>query len=72
MECKTIIKFLTINADTSKEKIDENDQDIQLFQIFINKNDKDINKYDYSHINFIIDISFFVNHYIVIKINYIF
>ena len=53
LECKTIIKFLTINADTPKEKIDENDQDIQLFQIFINKNDKDINKYDYSHINFL-------------------
>ena len=53
LECKTIIKFLKINADTPKEKIDEVNQDIHLFKIFINKNDKDNNKYDYSHINFL-------------------
>ena len=51
LECKTIIKFLKINADTPQDKIDENNQDINIFKIFINKNDKDNNKYDYSHIN---------------------
>ena len=55
LECKTIINFLKINADIPKEKIDENSQDIRLFKIFINKNDKDNNKYDYSHINFLIE-----------------
>ena len=53
LECKTIINFLTINSDIPREKIDENNQNIHLFKIFINKNDKDNNKYDYSHINFI-------------------
>ena len=51
LECKTIIKFLKINADIPQEKIEEDNQDIHLFKIFINKNDKDNNKYDYSHIN---------------------
>ena len=53
LECKTIINFLKINADIPKEKIDEKNQEIHLFKIFINKNDKDNNKYDYSHINFL-------------------
>ena len=55
LECKTIINFLKINADFPKEKLDENNQELHLFKIFINKNDKDNNNYDYSHINFIIE-----------------
>ena len=53
LECKTILKFLTINGDTNISKIDKTNQEIHLLKIFINKNNKDDNKYDYSFINFI-------------------
>ena len=53
LECKTIINFLKIHADIPKEKIDANNQMIHLLKIFVNKNNKDNNKYDYSKINFI-------------------
>ena len=52
MECKTIIKFLEINADIPNDKIDSMNQEIQILKIYINKNNKDNNKYDYSNINF--------------------
>ena len=53
LECKTIINFLKIHADIPKEKIDANNQMIHLLKIFVNKNNKDNNKYDYSNINFL-------------------
>jgi len=53
LECKTIINFIKINADIPKEKIDENHQSIHALKIYINKNNKDNNKYDYTHINFL-------------------
>ena len=55
LECKTIINFLEINADIPKEKIDQNNQEIHALKIYINKNNKDNNKYDYTHINFLIE-----------------
>ena len=52
LECKTIIKFMNINADESLSNIDKTDQEIHLLKIYLNKNNKDENKYDYSFINF--------------------
>ena len=49
LECQTIIKILNINADIDLSKINENEQEIHLFQI-INKLNK---SYKYSFINLI-------------------
>ena len=53
LECKTIIKFLKIHADITKEKSDATNQTIHIFKVYITKNTKDNNKYDYSYINFL-------------------
>ena len=53
LECKTILKFLKIDADTNISKIDKTNQEIHLLKIYLNKNSKDSNKYDYSFINFV-------------------
>ena len=52
LECKTILKFLNINIE-DYNKIDKTDQEIHLLKIFLNKNNKDIDKYDYAYINFV-------------------
>ena len=52
LECKTILKFLKIDSSLKIEQIDSTEQEIHLFKIYINKNNKDNNKYDYSYINF--------------------
>ena len=46
LECKTVLKFL-------KNNVDDRTQEIHLFKIFINKNNKEDNNYDYSYINLI-------------------
>ena len=46
LECKTVLKFL-------KNNVDDRTQEIHLFKIYINKNNKEDNNYDYSYINFI-------------------
>ena len=53
IECKTIKKFLEINTDVSVSKIDRTNQEIHLLKIYLNKNSKDNNKYNYSYINFL-------------------
>ena len=52
LECLTILKFLNINTEENN-KIDKTNQEIHLFKIYLNKNNKDINKYDYTFINFV-------------------
>ena len=53
LECKTIIKFLKVSSDLILSKIDKTNQEIHLLKIYLNKNVKDSNKYEYSYINFI-------------------
>ena len=53
LECKTILKFLKIDSSLKYEQIDPTEQEIHLLKIYINKNNKDNNKYDYSYINFV-------------------
>ena len=51
LECKTIIKFLEINANMNILNIDKKNQEIHLLKI--NSNISSDNVYDYSYINFV-------------------
>ena len=69
MECKTILKFLKIDADDPNSKIDRSDQEIHLIKIDLSKNSNDDNKYDYSYINFVAEKKNNINNYIYNKEN---
>ena len=53
LECITILKFLKTNTEEDKNKIDKTNQEIHLLKIYLNKNNKDVDKYDYTFINFV-------------------
>jgi len=55
LECQTILKFLEFdpNDNSKSSKNDESDKEIHLLKIYLNKKNKDSNKYDYSYINFV-------------------
>jgi hypothetical protein len=44
---------LKTNTEEDKNKIDKTNQEIHLLKIYLNKNNKDVDKYDYTFINFV-------------------